>query len=329
MLKSHVACAIAMFTCASAARADTTGARTSSLSWIRLDGAESCVATQDLAREVEQRLGRRVFVSASQADVSVEGHVAPQKNAPGFRAEITIRDSKGALLGTREIVHPEATCVAMHEPLALIIAVMIDPDAKLLDHPLPLDPKKTPALDPKPHPVPVAWRFDAGGGGVATLGLLPNVGLGVTVGGILEPPHFIGLAGAGTFWFDDTIAAGGGKITFSLLTLSGGLCPLLFHSARFQAYGCAVGQIGLLRARSTGFTDPRPETYSPFLAGALEARGTLRIFGPLSARAGATFLVPVLRDKFTYRTDAGVETEAFQMSPVAAIADFGFGVVFP
>ncbi len=310
------------------ARAEPTAARSSSLSWIRLEGAESCVATQDLAREVEGRLGRNVFVSASQADVSVEGHIAPQKGAPGFRAEITIRDNKGTLLGTRELVHAGA-CAEMHEPLAFIIAVMIDPDAKLVDPKAPpLDPPNTLPVEPQ-IPAVVSWRFDAAASGVAAFGLLPNVGFGVTAGGILEPPRFLALEGAGTIWFDGTTQAGNGKLTFSLLSLSGGLCPLTFHSKRFHAYGCASAHIGLMRVRSTGFTVPKADNFSLFLAGALEARATVRIAGPISLRAGASFLVPVMRDRFTYSSNTGAEIEAFQMSPVAAIADVGFGVVFP
>src|SRR5689334_7531634 len=45
--------------------------RTSSLSWVRLPGAETCIPTQTLAERVEQRVGRQVFVSASQADLSL------------------------------------------------------------------------------------------------------------------------------------------------------------------------------------------------------------------------------------------------------------------
>ena len=52
--------------------------RTSSLSWVRLEGADQCIGAQELARRVEERVGRRVFVSASQAELSLEGHVERQ-----------------------------------------------------------------------------------------------------------------------------------------------------------------------------------------------------------------------------------------------------------
>jgi uncharacterized protein YbjT (DUF2867 family) len=77
------------------------GPRTSSLSWERLPGAESCIATQDLARAVERRLRREVFVSAARADISVEGRVERTSASSGWRALVETRSPTGALLGTQ------------------------------------------------------------------------------------------------------------------------------------------------------------------------------------------------------------------------------------
>src|SRR5690348_567896 len=74
------------------AQPEARGPRTSSLSWVRLPGAEGCVATQTLARAAEDRLGRSVFVSAAQADVSVEGRIEPKRGG-GFHAVLTLRDA--------------------------------------------------------------------------------------------------------------------------------------------------------------------------------------------------------------------------------------------
>ena len=72
-----------------------------------------------------------MFVSAAQADVSVEGHIEPKSGGPGFHAVITLRDAKGTLLGTRELSRDEKSCAEVRETIALVIAVMIDPDAML------------------------------------------------------------------------------------------------------------------------------------------------------------------------------------------------------
>ena len=144
---------IAIFLHAIDSRAQTgpppTHDRTSSLSWIRMPGAESCVPTQELARDVEVRLARTVFVSASQADVSIEGRIDRKGNATHWHATIILRDSKGATIGTRELDRVDASCSGMNEQLALVIAVMIDPDAALAHHPTP-----TPTADQNPTPPP-------------------------------------------------------------------------------------------------------------------------------------------------------------------------------
>src|SRR5438067_9881368 len=96
---------IVLLATSSTTAASASEGRTSSLSWLRMPGTDSCIATQALARSVEERLGRHVFVSAAEADVSVEGRI--EKRAAhatsAWHAVITIRDSKGALLGTREL----------------------------------------------------------------------------------------------------------------------------------------------------------------------------------------------------------------------------------
>ena len=64
-------------------------------------------ALHDLARDVETRLGHPVFVSAAQADLSVEGRIEPAKGGPGWHAILVLRDAAGATLGTREITRNE------------------------------------------------------------------------------------------------------------------------------------------------------------------------------------------------------------------------------
>jgi hypothetical protein len=176
---------------AAAARAQQGGAatpapRTSSLSWVRMPGAEECIATQPLARAVEERLGRTVFVSAAEADVSVEGRVEGAPKA--WRATITLRDSKGALLGTRELTSDKPSCDSLREPLALVIAVMIDPDASSRPEPPPPPPDAGPAPTAPPvviiqkeqvfvpvePPSAPSWRFDSSVGLVAGAGLVPS-----------------------------------------------------------------------------------------------------------------------------------------------------------
>jgi hypothetical protein len=105
--------------------------RTSSLSWVRLSGAESCISTQALAARVEQRLGRRVFVSASQADLSLEGHVERVEQPESMMATLAVSDRQGRVLGRRVLRASGGDCRDLEASLVLVIAIAIDPGASL------------------------------------------------------------------------------------------------------------------------------------------------------------------------------------------------------
>jgi hypothetical protein len=317
--------AAALLVARSASAADP-HARSSSLSWVRLPGADSCVATQELAKKVEERLGRSVFVSASAAELSVEGRVEPAAKNPGFHAVLTVRDAHGSLLGTRELSQPEAECSKMTEPLALVIAVMIDPDAAMRPTPTPSTPAPPPPAEPPPPiiiekpvyvPVPMPqrpkreWHLDVGSSFATTLGLVPAPNIGVFANGVFHPPRFIPVEVFGTVWLD-------APSTISLAYVGSGLCPLYRHGDRLHVYGCAIGEVGLFGASlAKGESDPL------YVAGGLEGRGTVRLAGPFALRFGINAVVPLLR---TVTEDGNT---VFRPSFVAGTADLGVGIVLP
>ncbi|HEY8087298.1 MAG TPA: hypothetical protein VIF09_05625 [Polyangiaceae bacterium] len=338
----RLACIAALCAVPAAAHAEVPAPRTSSLSWIRMPGAESCVSTQDLARDVEARLARPVFVSAAQADVSVEGRIEPRGRG-GWKAAIVLRDAHGVTLGTRELDRAEASCSVMREPLALVIAVMLDPDAALGPRQPPPAPPVVPAPPPAPaplvveRPVPVivevpasppparpTWRLDVGASLQAGPGLLPGAAVGAYAGGLIEPPGFVPLEAFGTAWLDGSVTRSGATGTFSLDSIGAALCPLHPRTEMLRAYVCLDGEAGLLTGRVAG----QPVDRELFLAGALEGRATLRVIGPFALRAGAAAVVPLLRHDFTAPGVTG-QVDVFRMSVVAATADVGLGVLFP
>jgi hypothetical protein len=105
--------------------------RTSSLSWVRLPGAEDCIGAQALAQRVEQRLGRPVFVSASQADISLEGRVERVRAPSAVVATLVLSDRAGRELGRRVLRVPGESCQPLEASLVLVIAIAIDPGASL------------------------------------------------------------------------------------------------------------------------------------------------------------------------------------------------------
>ncbi len=320
--------------------------RTSSLSWLRMPGADSCIATQALARSVEERLGRHVFVSAAEADVSVEGRIEKRGKGPGWHAVITVRDGKGALLGTRDVDRPDTSCETMSEPLTLIIAVMIDPDASLSGPPPapapPAAPPPVPAPAPAPAPVPEPpapppppkkdpLRVEGGVGAILTSGLAPAFDPGVVFTGLLYPPGVpVGLRGYTVLLLPMDAEKDGARGSFDTLYLGGSLCPTL-RKKRIVGMLCAGGQLGGMRSHAETKGRGIEEKTLPLWNLAAEARVSFPVLPPLSVNAGVAGIVPLLRPTFQYTGAApgAGQDNLHKVSPVAVSADVGIAFFFP
>jgi hypothetical protein len=117
---------------ASRAIADDGAARavaseTASLGWSRLPGTEACATAIELGERVEAWLGSGVLVAAPDAALSLEGRI--ERTPSGYRATIAVTRRGGESEGERVYEHEGLECAAATEPIALILALLIDPDA--------------------------------------------------------------------------------------------------------------------------------------------------------------------------------------------------------
>jgi hypothetical protein len=305
--------------------------RTSSLGWVRLPGAESCLGPRALAEAVERRLRRHVVISAAHADVAVEGWV--ERRANGWHAVIHLVDAHGAPLGTRELTREDASCSALNDDLELAIALMIDPAAVL--GPLPLPPAPPPrvliqtVLVPIAPPAPpVPWSGSLEVGPVLVLGVLPGVGGGLALRGLVTPPRLFAFELGGAVYLPDNASASASGARFTLASGFVSACPIAGATGGTRVLACAGLEVGTLRVGGFGF-DLR-ETRERLVVNAA-ARGRLRqrLVGPLAASAGAAVLVPFVRDTFFFDDGKGSEREVFRMAPVGAGFDLSIGIEFP
>jgi len=326
------------------ARAEDTHGRTSSLSWVRLDGSESCIATNTLAQAVEGRLGRKVFVSASQADVSVEGHIVQTKpgGAPEWRAVLTIRDAHGTLIGTREIERGGSTCSSLDDSIVFVVSVLIDPDAALGKASVAKAPEPPPAPAPPPQVIvrreevlvpaaapPEPWHFEASAGGAVSLGLLPTVGWGATASVLVEPPGFWGIELSGTYWHRTSVDAERGARSDVWLAYGGvALCPFRWEKGRLSYRACAGLEIGTIQSRGSGFAEDRADE-ALALHAFLPSRFELRLAGPLVASLGLSLIVPLVRTELSYGLPDGSKIAIFRPAPIAGATDLSLGLRFP
>lgn len=313
-------------------------APSSSLSWVRLAGAESCISTQALARGIEERLDRKLFVSASDADLSVEGHV--ERTDGAWIATVHVRDAQGKDVGTRMLESRDATCEALGKQLVFTLSVMIEST---------LPPKESPPTNPERIvekktvfvKVPVAappgerpearppWRFGVDAGLAAGVGLLPAPSLGAKASVAIMPPRFWPIELSGSYWFDQTVTAergAGADIAMAYGSLA--ICPLDIARDHVFVRGCAGGNLGSLRVRGVGFDTPLAG--ENLLAQAMAGgRFGLRIAGPLFATAALELIVPITRDELIYRAADNSERQLYRSAPIAAAGSLGLGVVFP
>lgn len=288
---------------------------------MRLEGAESCVATQPLARAVEQRLGRSVFVSASEAELSVEGRV--EKKNKSWRAHFDVRDAQGKLLGKRDLESSAASCDSLTGPLALAIAITIDPDAAMgggtKADPTP-PPNTTVGSDPgsiiiitepassKPQPKKKElWRLETGAGFVLAPGLLPGVGFGIEATSLLTTPlaPIAGFADVTYLFENERKITQDTSLRVSHVRGSAGICPLQIADDRFVGSLCAGGALGVLLARTIGPQADGKTNANITLDFAFGARGGIRVLGPIVVGAQTQFVVPILREKLENAWEQG------------------------
>jgi hypothetical protein len=302
-------------------------ARTSSLAWVRSEGADACIGNKELAEAVERILGRRVFVSASAADVVVEGHV--DRAAGGWKATVSISDEHGTLLGTRELETAAGDCRAMDGPVAFVIAVMIDPDAAARP-PAPIElPPVQPAPSPLRAPPPAAsrWTIAPEVGLTATLGELPSVAWGTTLAVRLGPPAF-GVQLLGSYFFPQTatipsIPGASGHFTWAYAGAA--LCPTVAQLPSASLIACAGAAGGVLTATPRGLANEQGATNFDALA-VLRARVEWRFTSAVFAVAQGGTDVPFQRPAWTATSAAGDVVPVFCSSAVAGEANLTVGV---
>jgi hypothetical protein len=323
-----------------AGRARAEGKRTSSLAWVRLEGADECIAATALAHAVEERLARKVFVSASDADITVEGSIGPARPS-GFHASLRVIGRSGEILGTREVDTRAARCDAIDTRLALVVSMLIDPDAENAPEP-PAAPPPAPTVvervverervvvvrEAPAAPPPAPWTFELTAGGAGTLGLQPGVGAALGAALVVLPPRFWGIFVGGALAQTSSVdAERGAQIEAALAYGAAGLCPLAATRGRLHVLGCAGALVGGLRSRGVGFETGYAAsslTAGPLLHG----RITVEVVGPVIASLGLGLTAPVARAELRYATPTG-ESTVFRTSPVAAAGELGVGVRLP
>lgn len=340
-------------------------ARGPTLNWVRLPGAESCIAAVELAQLVETRLGRPVFVQPSDAIVLIEGRVEPAVPL-GFAAVIRVSDPDGTLYGSRDLTLPDADCRKLDEVLALIIAVTVrrggsgsgialpEAIARELDRlfetdSAELDPGRLPAAqpmaastvtppppaaappEPEPGPSSPAARFELGltAGVFAAVGAQPGLSFGPQVG------VRFGLAGVGSLALlgrlgitSEQAIEDGGTLAYRPLQAALAICAAPFRAGSSELVLCGVAAVGSMRVAAQGFKADNQTVHEAWVEAAPQLLGRLPLAGPifLELALGAPLRIAV--PDFRYTDSAGRSQSAYSMSRVGLTLELLAGARF-
>lgn len=304
-------------------------AETASLGWSRLPGAESCPTAIELGEAVERNLGRDVLVAAPDAALSIEGRIEPAEG--GFRAVLAVARRGGASEGERVYQHAGA-CVDALEPLALIVALMIDPDAEPEAEP-EAAPEAEPAAVSETETVPESETETE----VARAPLAIGGDLSATLAAFVTPsaapagraslalrfpagplPLAVALVGVLTPWSRADVAGGSWA---DLLQLHGGigLCAVPELARGLELSVCALGEAGGAFVVGQRGLVPDERERVLFLV-ELAATLRLRVVDALTAHAGASLAVPLRTEPYLAGGAA-----FYQPAPVGFFVFVGLG----
>ena len=300
------------------------------LSVERGPGAEACVDQARLARGVERRLKRRVFVSEAEADLRFRVIFVATGEQLEARIELSNRD--GTPRGTRSLV-TTGHCSKLDDSLALSVAMLVDepPEPEPAPAPAADAPATAPPVPPrKPNPIEIPpevaaprepWHVGVIAAGKGSWGVLPDIRPAFLLGLRLVPARFPAIILQGeAYWPADAERDAGSGARFRLLRAGLALCPELQSGARGSVGVCVGQQVGWLTAEGYGFDHDAKQQrlqYAFSLAG--EAR--LRLFSPVSLRGAGGVELPVTRDRFT---SAGRNAQQlFRPAPLGISAEIG------
>lgn len=316
--------------------------RATSVSWVRLPGAERCIDVRALALQVERRLGRPMIATPARADRAVEGRIEPAPGGSGFRATFTLSDELGAVLGTREIASAAADCRSMDDDLGLVVALMIDaeatfaappPSSELI--PRPAGPIAAPAQRGVPAPAATvaappapSWSAALRAGAVFSVGLLPSVGAGFAVRATVTPPWLFPVEVGGTLWAPQRVTSTAGDFGAEIWMAYGSVaaCPLAGERRGFFLAACLGLEVGAAHVGGFGFEVDRARDVA--LANvALAGHARRAIVGPIFGALSLGVAVPFVRLDVVYES-GGQRREAFSAPPLAGTMELAIGLEF-
>jgi hypothetical protein len=332
---------------------------------VRLEGAESCIASVDLMNRIERRIGRIIFVRTGEAVLTLDGHVRPADGPPpGWLVTFEVSDAQGKVLGRRELGMLDGSdCTVVADAAELIVDLTLDPDGllgagiplepstqQLLDEllrgePSELDPATLPAgtraapskaltagarpVQPKPEGAVPATTDDEVAldvAGVAMIGTLPNLAPGVALN--------LSISVGDGFRFELGLLAGAAQRVQAPVRSDRGQASFGHQSLALMLCAprellfvevCGGAEYGRQSVSATDFDRVQPIESRELLNLLVHATVRIDLFSSFFLRASAGLIAPLLRHDYVYDSRAG-DQRLFRMTPIGGRAELGLGL---
>jgi hypothetical protein len=330
------------------------------LHWVRAKGAERCIDPKALAERVEALTGP-VFSAPAQAEISLEGEIAPAGR--GFRVRLVSTQADGVQRGERVLATNSTDCRQLDAAVAFVIALTIDPGLSLAGVPAEVLGRFAQELPPEqvllaelaaqpsapsgsgpdiletaPQPAPAAASVPAKdqqkaplrrpryavGLAAATLGLsLPSWSFGPRGTFGFDHPRFLPLVLSVSAFPGAASHAINAGLTASFQQYDAALtlCPGLRWS-RWSANGCLGVALGYLRAQGSGSdSDGQGALWDP--AFVLGVTAGLSLWRGLGLSADAMLRVRLTNQDFEFEAGDGTTQSAYDPSRVGLLFSLG------
>jgi hypothetical protein len=219
------------------------------LSW---SAPAACPSAASVREEILRRVGG---ADKSQVSEPIVAEVEIRETSSGA-FQLWLRTTVGKAAGERELAGQD--CAQLADAVALVLALLISPEAQLAPEPPPPRQMPTPR-EPAVHAVPAsesarASRFAIGIAGVVGLRVLPALAEGLDFRLVLQGARWAAMIRAGGFFAQDTEAPilPGARASFYRLEWALAACVQTSPSRRAGAALCLGGALVRLSGESTG-----------------------------------------------------------------------------
>jgi hypothetical protein len=280
----------------------------------------SCPTRSEVVAKVEEVLGRPSRDTAP-CNRIVKGSIAPNARGAGWVARLGLEAADRATLGQRELSSENPSCHALLEPVALVIALMLESAKDYVSLRVAPEPVVAPpAIDGQPRLLRASAAIGFVSGFLDSVALGPELGFGTP----LAERWSLHLHGNG--WFPTSSASGrAGRFWGALAGAS-----FCFDSSQRgpRAAACVSSSAGVLHGSGSGL-DYELSTSRPYAQAALQLIGVLPVRRGFALFAQFGAGVPFIRPRFVYVDADGAGQQLHRPAAVVAFGAVGVEITAP